>query len=332
MHHKQASKRAFTLVELLVVIAIIGILVALLLPAVQAAREAARRTQCMNRIKQISLALIEYHDAKKAFPSGLSDEPNRDAVTGALKPNQYTELGWIPYILEYMELGTIFNQTQFVIKTHWGDPPNYQFVLDHPLTDFRCPTHPDVQGTYTHGPGDDTAPEQSNLSSHYQGVMGAKQCPIFAATPWPAKTYTMFSCDGTTGGSANNGTMFVASKVKMKDITDGTTHTFLVGEISWASGPQRVWAAGGGSRTNLDTYVYSVKNILYPLNFKCRVSDETPTCDGVNNDISFGSNHSGGCFFAMCDGSVQFIRDDIALDVYKSLASRKSNETFDMPF
>ena len=101
----------------------------------------------------------------------------------------------------------------------------------------------------------------------------------------------------------------------MKDITDGTTHTFLVGEIAWAKGPQRVWAAGGGSKTNLGTFIYSAKNVMYPLNTKCRVSDETPTCDGENNDISFGSIHSGGCFFAMCDGSVQFIRDDIALKI-----------------
>jgi prepilin-type N-terminal cleavage/methylation domain-containing protein/prepilin-type processing-associated H-X9-DG protein len=339
MLYKQPAKRAFTLVELLVVIAIIGILVALLLPAVQAAREAARRTECMNRMKQISLALVEYHDAKKVFPAALSDEPNTDATTGAVVGKEITELGWIPYILDYMELGTIFGKTQFALKTHWADPPNYQFVLDHPLTDFRCPSHPDVQATYTDQPGSNLAPEQSNLMSHYQGIMGAKTaCPIFPAYPWPTKTYTMYSCgsgSNGTGGAANNGTMYVASKVKIKDITDGTTHTFLVGEISWASGPQRVWAAGGGSRDNLDTFIYSAKNVINPINQVCRTSADDPfpgACNGSNNDVSFGSLHSGGCYFAMCDGSVQFIREDIELATYKALASRKSADSTDGAF
>src|SRR5215213_1744141 len=121
MFRKQASKHAFTLVELLVVIAIIGILVALLLPAVQAAREAARRTQCVNRMKQIGLALMNYHDSKKHFPPGLSDQPNQNYTTGAVVPKQYTTLGYIPHILDYMELGTLLSG--FGIKTSWADEP-----------------------------------------------------------------------------------------------------------------------------------------------------------------------------------------------------------------
>src|SRR5687767_5083604 len=119
----------FTLVELLVVIAIIGILVALLLPAIQAAREAARRAQCLNRMKQIGLALMNHHDAKKYFPSGLSDQPSTDFATGAQKsqPN-FTELGYIPHILTYMELGNLLNG--FSLKVHWQDTPNYQFGLN----------------------------------------------------------------------------------------------------------------------------------------------------------------------------------------------------------
>ncbi len=336
MLRKRALYRAFTLVELLVVIAIIGILVALLLPAVQAAREAARRTQCMNRIKQISLALIEFHDAKKYLPPAVADLPSINLATGATNPApNVTELGFIPYILEYMELGNIFSSNQFSIKVHWADEPNYTFVLEHPLVDFRCPSHDSVQLTFTLQPGLNDTGEQTNLMSHYQGVMGAKHsCPLFAATPWPQKTYTMYGCSAA-GGEANNGTMFPASKIKFKDITDGSTHTFLLGEISWESGPQRVWASGGGSRTALDTFIYSAKNIYWPLNTACRLGkDDPPTkCPGYeNNDVSFGSNHSGGCFFAMCDGSVQFIREDITLDILKSLASRKSNEVFDSQF
>ena len=115
MIHKQASNRAFTLVELLVVIAIIGILVALLLPAVQSAREAARRAECLNHMKQIGLALIEFHDSNKHFPSAVSDEPNTGPSGG------YTELGYIPQILSYIELGNLQNQMN--LKRHWQEEP-----------------------------------------------------------------------------------------------------------------------------------------------------------------------------------------------------------------
>ena len=94
-------------------IAIIGILVALLLPAIQAAREAARRTQCINRIKQISLALIEYHDAKKAFPAGLSDEPNTMPPRGAVIANQFTQARLDSLYLGIHGAWDMFGQTQF---------------------------------------------------------------------------------------------------------------------------------------------------------------------------------------------------------------------------
>jgi prepilin-type N-terminal cleavage/methylation domain-containing protein/prepilin-type processing-associated H-X9-DG protein len=341
MVRKQASRGAFTLVELLVVIAIIGILVALLLPAVQAAREAARRTQCVNRLKQISLALMNHHDTKKYFPSAVSNDPNTNATTGAVISSQYTELGFIPHILPYMELGNIL--TEFKIKVHWADAPNYQWGLNHPQTDFRCPTQPDVQSTFVAQPGSADEEPKTNLMSHYQGVMGAKPALCWTGSNTnpnppssPDYTYTMFGCGAGFGGTASNGTMFPTSKVEMKDITDGTSHTFLVGEVSWNNGPQRIWAVGGGSRTALDTFVYSAKNVFWPLNTACRTAkdDSPPTrCAAyLNNDVSFGSLHSGGCHFAMCDGSVQFVREDIALALLKALASRKSNEVFDPPF
>jgi prepilin-type N-terminal cleavage/methylation domain-containing protein/prepilin-type processing-associated H-X9-DG protein len=348
MFRKQALKRAFTLVELLVVIAIIGILVALLLPAVQAAREAARRAQCVNRMKQIGLALMNYHDAKKRFPPGLSDQQNMNYTTGAAVPNQYTELGYIPHILDYMELGTLYSG--FGIKTSWADEPNYTFSLNTPLTDFRCPSFPDVQETFKAKPGQNDTGDLTNLMTHYHGVMGARPkvtCPP-TGQPYPDNTYTGYvspnktGCgdNNFTGGfgvSATNGILFPASKVNLKDVTDGTSHTFIVGELAWNAGPQRVWLAGGGSQTNLDTYVYTSKNIYWPLNTACRGSTTgnlptTAQCPYANNDMSFGSNHPGGCHFAMCDGSVQFVRDDILLDILRAMASRKSNEVFDSPF
>jgi prepilin-type N-terminal cleavage/methylation domain-containing protein len=345
MFRKQALKRAFTLVELLVVIAIIGILVALLLPAVQAAREAARRTQCLNRMKQMGLSLLQYHDIKKRFPPGISTDPNTNATTGAVIDKQYTELGYITYILTYMELGNHLNTIN--VKVHWADAPNYQYGLDNAMPDFRCPSHADIQATFTAQPGSADKQDKTNLMSHYQGIMGAKvSCSVPPATTDPEKTYTMYIAPDKTapcassGGEASNGTMYPGSRVSFKDVTDGSTHTFLLGEISWDSGPQRIWMVGGGSKTALDTFVYSAKNIFWGLNQSCRSADDDPPATtarcspygDLNNDMSFGSLHPGGCHFTMCDGSTQFVREDISLAVLKAMASRKSSEVFDSGF
>jgi prepilin-type processing-associated H-X9-DG protein len=118
----------------------------------------------------------------------------------------------------------------------------------------------------------------------------------------------------------------------MRDIVDGTSHTFLVGEISWLCGPQRIWTVGGASAANLDTYVYTAKNVMWPLKTAYRAEQDAPASGYGNNDMSFGSMHPGGCHFAMCDGSIQFIRDDVSIETLRALASRKSNDTFESPF
>jgi prepilin-type N-terminal cleavage/methylation domain-containing protein/prepilin-type processing-associated H-X9-DG protein len=343
---------AFTLVELLVVIAIIGILVALLLPAIQSAREAARRTQCLNRMHQIAVALHNFHDAKKHFPPGMGDEQNTNYTTGAIVAGEFTHLSWIAYILPQLELGNLL--TQFGMKTHWADEPNYTFGLNQPLPDFRCPSFPDVQDTYVAKPGGTAQEEKTSLTSHYHGVMGArpKGCdssknPPTSGLAYPDSTYTVYVAPPTStppnhtcgdnsftsgyGVTSNNGLLFPGSKVNMKDIADGTSHTFLFGEISWDAGPQRVWMAGSGSKKNMDGFVYQCKNIWSPINTACSRLPAAP-CPYAYNDMSFGSMHPGGCHFAMADGSVQFVREEIAIEILKSFASRKSSESFDSTF
>lgn len=326
---RRPSRDGFTLVELLVVIAIIGILVALLLPAIQSAREAARRTQCVNRMKQIGLALMSHHDTKKRFPSAIADDEIVDQATGKVQAGKYTQFGYLPFILQYMELDSYL--TRLNLKVYWQDEPNLSFSYGTPVPQFRCPSQTDEEVTYTDPPGGAGATERSNLRAHYFAVMGAKSgtCPVTSSLPYPSSTYTMSGC-GTSanGGSASNGVIYPASKTRIKDITDGTTHTFLVGEISWDVGPQRIWVVGGASKSNLDTYVYTAKNIFWPLNTACRSNPENPKpCDYANNDMSFGSNHPGGCNFVMCDGSVQFINESVDTDgVLKPLASRRSGD------
>jgi prepilin-type N-terminal cleavage/methylation domain-containing protein len=345
MKRDLASRKAFTLVELLVVIAIIGILVALLLPAVQAAREAARRTQCQNRIKQIALSCLNYHDTNKNFPSATDVLPK-----GAAAPNA-TYWSYLVQILPFMEESNVHDRIDF--KVFWNDEPNRSFLYSQEMPGLRCPTRPDQDATFADAPGGGGTQElPTNLRAHYMGVMGAKSVCHAPASPYPENTYKMMpdknggtnSCD--SGGIAINGLItntagggkYLSSEVKMKDVTDGTTHTFMIGEISWNCGPQRIWAIGsatGKNTGNVFSFNYTSKNVVYELNRACRQEAANPSQCPVafeNNDMSFGSLHSGGCFFGMGDGSVQFVRQDITKELLRALASRKSGETFEPQF
>jgi prepilin-type N-terminal cleavage/methylation domain-containing protein/prepilin-type processing-associated H-X9-DG protein len=363
---------AFTLVELLVVIAIIGILVALLLPAVQSAREAARRTQCLNRLKQIGLACLNHESAKGYFPSSSKCdlEPGTDYKNN---PN-YTSWSYLAQVMNYMEEQTFkdaldmrydWQRDSSATNPATGQPypPNRTLLYNTPIPQYRCPSEPDVEVTYTDPPSGNGTQEQSSLRAHYMAVMGAEvscQSPAQTPTNFPDYTYTFThdnegkdACDNG-GGTANNGVMFVRgydkgpagqekiaftdSKVKMKSIADGTSHTFMVGEISWLCGPQRIWAVGSASFTIPSRFNYTAKNLQHPLSYSYRAdptntSDKQQPCAGCdNNNMSFGSLHPGGTHFAMCDGSVQFIRDDVTYFVLRALASRKSNDTVENAF
>lgn len=331
----QRKREAFTLVELLVVIAIIGILVALLLPAVQAAREAARRAQCMNRIKQIDLACLNYESAFKYFPSATITLPD------PLIPNSPAAYwGYIVQILPYMEETSLASRID--MKTFWQDEPNFTLLYGTEMPQFRCPTHQDQDLTYVDNSGSSNVEEKpTNLRTHYMAVLGASMgCAVTPFISWPDNpNYIPLAglCD-SSGGVSGNGVItlkattapgvapkFFPSRTKVREIGDGTSHTFLIGEISWDCGPQRIWPIGsatGKTTGALYSFHYSAKNVRYPLNTAYRAA-AGQSGGNENNDMSFGSNHSGGCFFAMCDGSVQFVSENIALAVLRALASKK---------
>ena len=348
-----AKKRGFTLVELLVVIAIIGVLVALLLPAVQAAREAARRSDCMNRLRQIGLACQNHHDARGSFPSAVSTTLQDPQPGGAQK--YFTSHSYIAQILPFMEGQTLTNQINF--KKHWIAPEN-GVARNTQLPSFRCPSQLESEITYVSPIGGAETEELSLLRSHYMGVMGAKYTCVRdpVATPIPphpkypyVATWSMLTRydfpDGATappggfdpcgghGGAATNGAIYPGSTVQVGDVSDGSSQTFLVGEISWNCGPQRVWMSGVASERYPESYVYTSKNIFWPMNTAYRAPSTEPESGYANNDMSFGSFHTGGAFFAMCDGSVQFIREDIdRFGVYLPLASRASDEIVQSAF
>jgi prepilin-type N-terminal cleavage/methylation domain-containing protein len=327
MRRHSSKNRGFTLVELLVVIAIIGVLVALLLPAVQAAREAARRTDCQNRARQITLACQNYHDARLRFPS----------ASGRTTTGFNTMLSWVAQILPYVEMKGVHDLVDQ--NHHWDDPQNDR-AEKTPLPSFRCPSQEAIEPTYTDPIGGSGTEELSNLRIHYHGNMGAKvNCPN-GSTTYPDKTYVTVGNCGNGGANVINGLIVpptdgppvVDNKVSLKNVPDGSSNTILIGELSWDSGAQRVWLVASASRTYHNSYDYTSKNVRWPLNTAWRALQNQPASGYDNNDMSFGSRHPGGCHIGMGDGSVHFISQDIEITTLKALASRDSEETFQSPF
>lgn len=307
-------KSGFTLVELLVVIAIIGVLVALLLPAVQAAREAARRTSCVNRLKQATLGVINFESAKKQFPPAAAWE-----VSNA-------SLSYIAVILPYMEEQSLRDLVRTDKQVYDALNKN---AYEKPLESFKCPSQTaeehmfgrifDASGSTIVGL-DDRAP-------HYEPVMGGKidDC-VTTNTPYKVDCSQYNLLKG--GGVAINGIMFpdtplVPCKIRAKNVTDGLSKTFLIGELSWDAISHRPWLVGRHSN-----YIYCGKNMINTINTVPRLTKPDPTASSGKpaTDTSFGSKHPGGCHFSYADGSVNFFSEDTDIALLRALASRAGND------
>ena len=303
-------RRAFTLVELLVVIAIIGILIALLLPAVQAAREAARRSQCTNNLKQISIACHNYHDTHKQFPPGSIYCTSW--VAHGYNPYMFGIMGWDAYVLPYMEQQALYDQIDFnypayitdtvgqytgVTGEHPTDPANQvnKLVCTSAPATFSCPS---------------TASRMPISETKDYAMNGGQGLPNHGpVTPTP-----------TTGNipSPTNGIGYKNSDIRMADVTDGTSNTFLLLERkrnlnktnSWRVNPfiwQCHWHNGfvTSGFTAAGTQVFSI---------------------GLNNRTPDG-DHPGGVNTSLCDGSVRFVSETITWSIFKATYSRDGNET-----
>ncbi len=270
---QRRTQRGFTLVELLVVIAIIGILVALLLPAIQAAREAARRSDCINRIRQISLAALSHESAKSRLPSNGDVWFSDGALAGGI--SVFGRL--LPYV-EEENVRNLVDQTK-----HWRDQtadlPDKKSPFRTPLPFLRCPSGKAIELTFMNA-RDGGVSEQNNLRSHYVGILGARPGPVKMPPPAgisetppfdgcpggrgntfspPFDTYLQFACSKSTsgwtsGGTAINGAILCGKGVRMAEITDGSSKTMMFGEMSWDVGPQEPWIVGSTTTTGTDNY------------------------------------------------------------------------------
>lgn len=301
--------RGFTLIELLVVIAIIAILIALLLPAVQQAREAARRTQCKNNLKQLALAMHNYHDTVGAFPFGFDE---RETLWSAMilpqieQTNLYQTLIW--------QEGTVGNWD-------WNGSPNEK-ACGTIMPAFMCPSMP-------LGPWDNNG-IPGRVPASYRGCAGG----LIASDDLSTRPAGFNTAAHRALEEANlDGMFYGCSKVQMRDITDGTSNTILLGESRtseyvkdgqqmdyWLFGSPQTggWVLGGIGGTE---YSEGLGSAVVRIN-----ANLDPNFHGTLMEMAFGSYHVGGAQFALADGSVRFMSENMDLKTYQALATRQGGE------
>ena len=291
---KKQNMRGFTLVELLVVIAIIGILIALLLPAVQAAREAARRMQCTNNLVQMGIALANYDAAHETLPPGVvnPEGPIRNIPSGY-------HMSWLVQVLPYIEEQVTFRYVDFSVGAYdkKNDP-----VAGTEISIFVCPSDPGrSHGRYG---------SEGRWPASYAGCHHDVEAPIDAD---------------------NHGVFFLNSSIRSLDIPDGATHTIFVGEkqldaddLGWMSGT-RSTLRNTGTMVNMTPVV---KDAGGRFGYEEEASDAGQAgqeSEAAGGDLAVGgysSYHPGGANFLLGDGSVRFISETVDKSVYEQMGHR----------
>ena len=323
-------RRAFTLVELLVVIAIIGILVALLLPAVQAAREAARRMQCGNNLKQLGLALHNYESTYKKLPPALMGAVRTNPAQGA-GAQQDDGFGWMVALLPFVEQQPLYDRInpqgypgvlgmQTIFDRYYAGQPRVPGG-DTKISAYRCPSSilPDVV------PASWAMPGYGAMTNQFPRSVGYG------------------TSDYKTAGGSCYGDFGVMHKLWEKDnscsfaeITDGLSNTLAIVESAYvtstlsgsnrrasppiAGGQFRDWPTWiGAFGSDQDETVRTNGRTNSPINCQCT---RNLMVQAINDDCAF-SFHPGGAMFTFCDGSVQFLSQNLAMDVYCNLHDRR---------
>ncbi|PHS03224.1 MAG: prepilin-type cleavage/methylation domain-containing protein [Blastopirellula sp.] len=312
------QRKGFTLVELLVVIAIIGILIALLLPAVQMAREAARRMSCTNNLKQLGLALHNYHDTFGTFPSGYL--ANNVSTNDGWQAEDGSGFAWGSLVLPFIEESALHDSLNFEGDSR--DPANLALAHNH-VSGFRCPSDAgddhfeiDISGT-----------EYELDVANYVGIYGYGNVSMRPGNPM------------------GKGIFYRNSSTRMRDIIDGTSNTICVGERAqthdFVSGMDQVeshstWYAAvpgvsrpagmmsggmggmGGMMEGPGSLVLG--HVGQPAMMSMPAMHHTPST--TNHIVNFSSFHPGGINFVAVDGSVHFLTEIVEYDTFKHLGER----------
>ena len=325
---------AFTLVELLVVIAIIGVLVALLLPAVQAAREAARRSSCSNKLKQLAIALHNHHDTYNKFPPGAQNAvlPQPLPSPPPATPTYIAGTSWITFTLPFFEQKPLYDRYRFDLPYNAPENMGAGGPGTTVIPTLYCPSGPDGQ---KYRDPNNTSPNTSTniaVTTHYYGVMGPGGDSDNHTITYGGVTYTFREGNATDNAAwswhgmltqyrDSPGSISSLYQIGMKDVIDGTTNTLMLGEISRNMPPGfacnhhfRTWIRGNNGGSG------ATKNVKFPIN------STNYNCSNNFNDISFQSHHPGGAQFALGDASVRFIPQTIDHTVYRLSASMNGGE------
>jgi prepilin-type N-terminal cleavage/methylation domain-containing protein len=310
-------RRGFTLIELLVVIAIIAVLIALLLPAVQQAREAARRTQCKNNMKQLGLAFHNYHDTFNVFPLQQTCCGPQDPVPPCTAGFQTWRIrhSWTVRVLPYIDQAPIYNQMNFSTDGLCGANlvPKQQ-----PLAAVNCPSDPRAKENNVGNDDANTtqlaetnyaisAGGHPNATASTPGVPGRPDAyGQFSVVPKVSQVRGMFSRSGYSA--------------KIADVTDGTSNTIMLGEVigawcRWQDWGHQSWAT-----------------MAHPVNW--RNNDFLAglwTHDSHADCILFRSMHEGGAHFTLGDGSVHFISENIDGATWRNLGDKSDNQPVNFP-
>ncbi|MCX7422326.1 MAG: DUF1559 domain-containing protein [Planctomycetia bacterium] len=285
--------RGFTLIELLVVIAIIAILIALLLPAVQQTREAARRPQCKNNLKQFGLGLHGYHDNNRVLPSGWIGVSPGNVVD----PEGPSGWGWGAMVLPQVDQAPFFRSLNLRLSV--TDAANVSFIQTL-LPVFRCPSDTGPEKWVIN---DETSgmPITTLAIANYVAAFGTTELEDCEGQPLP------FQCVG-------NGASFHNSSLRFNHFTDGLSTTILIGERK--SNPSLGWHS---------TWVGVVSGGEEAFTRILGVADHVPN-DPAGHFDDFSSHHTGGAHFVMGDGAVRFISSVVSHSVYQGLNTRQGRE------
>jgi prepilin-type N-terminal cleavage/methylation domain-containing protein/prepilin-type processing-associated H-X9-DG protein len=347
-----SKRRGFTLVELLVVIAIIGVLVALLLPAVQAAREAARRMQCSNNLKQVGLGLITYADVKKALPAATQFNPKKIGASFPPPPPNGPGGTWVLEILPFVEQQALY--ARFDRTRTPSDPKNFP-VLETPIPFLICPSDGDAPpagvfeaGVKIDGSSGGINPITRQMGLWYPVSAGPTQldaCPFCTNDP----NKLNYCCQGSSLGSGpiiltndpqgpkdTPGPSFAGlfgryeKGIKLKEISDGLSNVIMAGEqinthcrYTCAHCPNFPFSV---TNIPINTFLRHPEGAISAMQHTIKDTSD-PEIGGYAQACGYKSRHPGGANMLMADGSVHLMTESIDFHVYNLLGSRASGET-----